>query len=114
MLNQIVLVGRLVKKPEVKELESGKKVCNITVACPRSFNNSDGEYETDFIECKLFDGNAVNTAEYCKKGDIVGIKGRLQTSTLEKEDGTKTYKMDVVAEKLTFLTSKKSDEESED
>ena len=52
MLNQIVLVGRLVATPEVKELEDEKKVANITVAVPRSYKNADGEYETDFIDCE--------------------------------------------------------------
>ena len=112
MLNQIVLVGRLAKDVEVKELESGKKVANITLAVPRSFKNADGEYDTDFIDCILWDAVAQNTSEYCHKGDIVGVKGRLQTSEYEKEDGTKIKRQEVVAEKLTFLSSKKNDEEN--
>ena len=105
MLNQTVLVGRLVSNPEVKETENGKKVSHITLAVPRSFKNADGEYETDFVDCTLWDGVATNTAEYCHKGDMVGIKGRLETSSYEK-DGEKKYKTSVVAEKLTFLSSK--------
>ena len=80
MLNQVVLVGRLTSDLEAKELEDGKKVTNMTLAIPRSFKNADGEYETDFVECTLWNNIAENTAEYCKKGDIVGVKGRLQTS----------------------------------
>lgn len=110
MLNQVVLVGRLTKEVEVKELENGKKVANITLAIPRSYKNADGEYETDFVECVLWDGVATNTSEYCKKGDIVGVKGRLQMSTYDKEDGTKQYKLEVIAEKLTFLSSRKESE----
>ena len=112
MLNQIVLVGRLSKDVEVKELESGKKVANITLAVPRSFKNADGEYDTDFIDCILWDAVAQNTSEYCHKGDIVGVKGRLQSSEYEKEDGTKIKRQEVVAEKLTFLSNKKNDEEN--
>lgn len=112
MLNQVVLVGRLSREVEVKELESGKKVANITLAVPRSFKNADGEYETDFIDCTLWDGVAQNTKEYCNKGDLVGIKGRLQTRMIENEDGTKNKVQDIIAEKLTFLSSKK--QESED
>lgn len=111
MLNQVVLVGRIVKDVEVKELESGKKVSFITLAIPRSFKNADGEYETDFVECTLWNNIAENTAEYCEKGDIVGVKGRLQTSNYEKEDGSKVFKLDVVAEKVSFLSSRKSNEE---
>ena len=105
MLNQVVLVGRLTSDLEAKELEDGKKVTNMTLAIPRSFKNADGEYETDFVECTLWNNIAENTAEYCKKGDIVGVKGRLQTSNYEKEDGSKVFKLDVVAEKVTFLSS---------
>lgn len=110
MLNNVVLVGRLTREVEVKELESGKKVANITLAVPRSFKNSDGVYDTDFIDVILWEGVAENTKEYCHKGDVVGIKGRLQSSEYEKEDGTKVKKQELVAEKLTFLSSKKVDE----
>ena len=110
MLNQVVLVGRLVKDPEIVEIEEGKKVSNITIAIPRSFKNMDGEYESDYINCVLWDAVARNTTEYCKKGDILGVKGRMQSSSYEKENGEKVYKVDVIAERVTFLSSKKKDE----
>lgn len=106
MLNQIVIVGRLTKEPEVVELESGKKVSNITLAIPRSYKNAEGDYDTDFVNCRLWDGIASNTAEYCKQGDLVGVKGRIETSSYEKDGETK-YSQTVVAEKLTFLSSNK-------
>lgn len=108
MLNQVVMVGRLVKDPELRKTESGKKVTNITLAVPRSYKNIDGEYDTDFVDCTLWIGVAENTAEYCHKGDLLGVKGRLQTSKYEK-DGEIKYKTEVIAEKVTFLTSKKAD-----
>ncbi len=111
MLNQIVIVGRLTHDPEIKELEEEKKRMVITIACPRPYKNADGIYETDFVDCILWNGVAENTAEYCHKGDIVGVKGRLQTNIVENEDGTKTKYTDVIAEKITFLSSKKQDEE---
>lgn len=109
MLNQIVLVGRLVKSPEIKETETGKKVSRITLAVPRSYKNSNGEYESDFINCTLWTGIAENTAEYCKKGDLLGVKGRIQTRVYEKDDERK-YISEVIAEKVTFLTSKSKNE----
>ena len=108
MLNQVVMVGRLVEEPKIQELEDGKKVTNITLAVQRSFKNIDGIYDVDFIRCTLWNGVAQNTCEYVNKGDLVGIKGRLQTSSFEK-DGENKYTMDVIAEKVTFLTSKKDD-----
>ncbi len=109
MLNQAVLVGRIVQDPELKETEKGK-VSNITLAVPRSFKNSKGEYDTDFISCVLWKGIAENTAEYCKKGDLVGIKGRIQTRNVEFDDETHKQFVEIVAEKVTFLSSKKVEE----
>ena len=108
MLNQIVIVGRLVKDPELKQTESGKNVTNITLAVPRSYKNPNGEYETDYIDCILWTGIAENTTTYCKKGDLLGVKGRVQTRVYEKEEA-KTYITEVVAEKVTFLTSRKTE-----
>ena len=110
MLNQIVLVGRLVKSPELKQHDTGSKSSRITLAVPRSYKNVNGEYETDFLECTLWKGIAENTVTYCKKGDLVGIKGRLQSNTYEK-DGIKKWATEIIAEKVTFLSSKKVEEE---
>lgn len=112
MLNQTVLVGRLVSDPEVKELEEGKKVCNVTIAVPRSYKNANGEYDTDFVDCTLWHGVAENTAEYCRKGDLVGIKGRVQTDMYE-HDGENRKSTTIVAEKVTFLSSKSKDIQDE-
>lgn len=114
MLNQVVIAGRLTGDPVVEEVEGGKKVSSITVAVPRSYKNVDGTYDTDFIKCTLWGGIAENTAEYCKKGDIVGVKGRIQTSNYETDDGERRYVMEVVAEKISFLSSRKGDENEED
>lgn len=109
MLNQLVLVGRLTNDIEVKEVEN-KKVSTIVLAIPRPFKNQEGVYETDFIACTIWNSIAENTAEYCKKGDLVGVKGRIQTNEIEKEDGTKEYKLEIVAEKITFLNQRKEEE----
>lgn len=109
MLNQIVLVGRLVKNVEL-EKEGEKDTTIITIAVPRSYKNENGEYDTDFIDCVLWNGVARNTAEYCRKGDVIGVKGRLQTRNIENEDGSKNKITEVIAEKVTFLSSKKEGE----
>lgn len=110
MLNQIVLVGRLTSDPKINEVED-KKVSTITLAVPRSYKNAEGEYETDFIDVVLWNAIAENTTDYCRKGDLVGIKGRVQTTINENEDGTKTKTTEVIAEKVTFLSSTKKSEE---
>lgn len=101
MLNQVIIIGRLVKKPIVEENKNGKKVCNITLAVSRSYKNADGIYETDFIKCTLWNGIAENTTEYCDKGDLVGVKGRLQCLSGNE--------LQLIAEKVSFLSSSKSE-----
>lgn len=99
MINQVVLLGRIYK--EIKEEKENDKIkCIITLAVPRSYKNEDGIYDTDFIECTLWNGIAQNTAEYCKQGDLVGIKGTIKTT-----DG----KIEIIAEKVSFLSSKKEE-----
>ena len=110
MLNQVVLVGRLTRDISVNKSDKGSKVATITLAVPRSFKNMEGNYDTDFIDCVAFDMIAENTKEYCSKGDIIGIKGRIQTRDVELEDETHKKYVEVIAEKVTFLSSKRADE----
>ena len=105
MLNQSILVGRIVREPEVRETENGTKVSHLTLAVQRSYKNVNGEYDTDFINCVLWKGIAESTCEYCQKGDLIGVKGRLQTRTIETEEIPKHNTVELVAEKVTFLSS---------
>ena len=98
MLNQIILVGRIVSDPQINETKNDDKESTITLAIPRSFKNLEGVYDTDFIDCVLYGGIAENTSNYCRSGDLIGIKGRV--SRLNGEA------LKLVAEKVTFLSSK--------
>lgn len=100
MLNQTVLVGRIVSDPQINETENAKKFASINLAIQRSYKNANGEYETDFIPCVLWNAVAENTCEYCNKGDLVGVKGRIQTIG---------DKLEVIAERVTFLSSRKAE-----
>ena len=91
MLNQVVIVGR------IYSMEKG----TVIIAVPRSYKNEQGEYETDYINVTLLGSIEQNVSAYCKKGDLVGVKGRLQ-------GGLNT--MSLVAEKVTFLSTKNSDD----
>ena len=99
MLNQIVLVGRITKTPEMMENQDGSKFAIINLAIPRTFKNENGEYDTDFIDCTLWKDIAENVCEYCKKGDMVGIRGRIQNLN-------NTAQLQLIAEKVSFLSSK--------
>lgn len=108
MVNQIVLVGRITRTPEVKTTENGKKYATMTLAVPRNYKNSNGEYDTDFLDCTLWSSVAESTSEYCQTGDMIGVKGRVQSRIIETPEGTKKKKTEIVAEKVTFLTSNPS------
>ena len=100
-MNQVVLVGRIT---DIKKTKN-EDVANMVIAVARSLKNDEGIYETDFINVELKGVIALNTLEYCKKGDIVGVKGRVQTTKIRN-----SYKMGVVAERITFLSSSKDHE----
>ena len=112
-MNQVILVGRLVDKPTVIESESGKKYTTIVLAVQRAFQNADGKYETDFFRCVLWNGIAANTSEYCQSGDVLGIRGRLQTRSYETPEKEIKYITEVIAERVTFL-AKCSKDNAED
>ena len=115
MLNNVILVGRLTQDPEITEIEEGKKVTTVILAVNRNFKNADGVYDTDFIRCILWNSVASTTTEYCRVGDVIGVKGRLQTSKYEDENKKTHYITDVIAERVTFLsTNKKHEDINED
>lgn len=92
MLNQVMLIGRISDQGLEHE---GELI--LTLAITRAYKNDAGFFETDFINCRLSDTIASKAAEYCTKGDLVGIKG-----TLTQDLGGATV---VSAEKVTFLSS---------
>lgn len=93
MLNQLTLLGRIT---EINTEDSA-----VTLAVPRSFKNINGEYETDIIKCKLFEHKASVVNDCCENGDLIAIRGRVQNN-----EGN----LEIVAEKITFLQSKKKGE----
>lgn len=103
MLNQVVVVGRLIETPILEETKSGKKTCTITIAVQRSFKDEEGVYHTDIISCNLVGGLAENTCEYCTKGDFIAVRGRLARLSNEME-------LQIVADKITFLSKKEVEE----
>ena len=111
MINMVMLVGRLVQDPEIVERDNGNKVSRVTLAVNRRFKGNDGVYHTDFIDCVFWNTFAKNLNEYCSKGDLIGIRGRLQVDTYEK-DGVKRKITDVIAESITFLSSGKTKQET--
>ena len=111
MLNQVILIGRLVADPELKVLDDGRKVADITLAVQRPFKNMDGQYDTDFIKIILWEGLALSIESYCKKGVLIAVKGRLQTWKYEFSEDKKINMLEVIGEKITFLQTSSSKKE---
>lgn len=112
-MNNVTLVGRLTANPKKTVTQSGATIVRFNLAVNRQFKNDQGEYETDFINCIVFGKTAETTNEYCKKGDLVAVKGRIQTGSYTAQDGSKRYTTEVVAERLSFLQTKKKEDTKE-
>jgi single-stranded DNA-binding protein ssbB len=110
MHNVVYLIGRLTEDPTLKSIGEEKDMLTINLAVQRSYKNENGIYETDFIRCILWNGIAKNTSEYCHKGDLVGVKGRLQTRKYEDENKEDKYITEVIVDKVSFLASKRETE----
>ena len=113
-MNNVMLVGRLANTPDLFDTENGRKGAFITLAVARPYKNQEGKYETDFFDCTLWTGIAESTVEYCKKGDTIGVRGKLQSRIIENDDGFKYKKIEVVADRVSFISSKKEVEENEE
>lgn len=109
LINQVTLVGRLTKDPELRYTADGKAVSNVTIAVNRPFRNQAGEYDADFVQCTLWRKTAENTAQYCRRGSMIGITGRIQTRRYENQEGKQVYVTEVVAEMVQFVGPRKLD-----
>ena len=106
MINNTVLVGRLTKDVELRYTPSNVAVATFTLAVNRTFKNENGERETDFINCVMWRQQAENLANWCKKGALIGITGRIQTRSYDNQQGQRVYVTEVVAETFQLLESK--------
>lgn len=114
MINQIILVGRLTGDPEIEEYENGKKRTIINIAVQRQFKNIDNKYDTDFFRCVLWNGMASNTKNYCQRGDIVGVKGRVQNRNYVDSENNTRYITELIAEKISFVSHSQKKENNSD
>lgn len=103
MLNVVVLIGRLVRDPELRYTPNGVAVGNFTIAVDRPFANRQGERETDFIDVVVWRGLAETVAQHLQKGRLVAVNGRLQVRSYETTDGQRRRVSEVVANDVRFL-----------
>ena len=105
-MNNVSLVGRLTKDPELRTINTGNTTVSFTVAVNRQFTNANGEREADFINCVVWGKQAENLAKFCTKGSQIAVTGRIQTRNYDGQDGKRVYVTEVVANNVTFLSAK--------
>ena len=114
MLNQVILIGRLVKKPELRVSEGGVNYIKATLAVQSEFKNKDGDYDTEFLEFTAFGKLAENTAKYCDKGSLLNIVGSLNNNVYKDKNGVNHYQLSIIANKVSFLSRSVKKEEKQD
>ncbi|MBC6315837.1 single-stranded DNA-binding protein [Listeria grandensis] len=107
MINQVTIVGRLTEDPEIRWTSEDKAVVNVTIALNRFGKNRRLNNEADFIPCVIWGKQAENTVEYCQKGTLVGINGELQTRNYINREDKKVYVIEVLVDKIRFLSRNK-------
>src|SRR5690554_657875 len=112
MINRVVLVGRITKDVDHRVTQSGVSVVSFTLAVNRNFTNASGEREADFINCVTWRASADFMGNYVKKGNLLGVDGRIQTRNYEDNDGRTVYVTEVVADSVQLLESRSSQESS--
>ena len=113
MINNVSLTGRITKDLEKHETGKGTSVVNFSLAVDRRFKDSNGNREADFIGIQAWGMTADLLCKYCGKGSLIGIEGRIQTRNYENNQGQRVYVTEVVAENITFLDSKKNNDQSQ-
>ncbi|HYM92076.1 MAG TPA: single-stranded DNA-binding protein [bacterium] len=109
MLNRIQLIGRLTRDPELRYLASGHPMAQFTVAVDRDFRNAAGERDADFINCVAWRKLAEQVGQYCARGRLVAVEGRLQTRAYEAQDGSRRRVTEVIGDRVWFLDSRKTE-----
>lgn len=105
MINRVVMVGRMTRDPELRRTGSGAAVTSFTLALNRNYNSADGQ-QADYISCVVWNKVAENVAQYCSKGSLVGVEGRLRSRTYDNAQGQRVYVTEVVCDSVQFLETR--------
>lgn len=111
-MNSILITGNLTRDPELRQTPSGTPVCNMTVACGRTYQDKDGTYKTDYFKVTCWRGLAEACARNLTKGSKVGVSGTMQIDEYQASDGTKRTAHTVMASEVEFLYIKRHENET--
>lgn len=108
-MNNVSIIGRITRDIELRSTNSGLSAVSMFIAVNNGKDQDGNERQADFPKVYVYDRQAENVAQYCHKGSLVGITGRIKTRTWDKEDGTKGYETYVLASRVQFLDTKQGD-----
>ena len=111
-MNQVALVGRLTKDLTLRRVSGGRIQSSFILAVNRNFKNQKGEVDTDFVLCTVWGKIAENAAKHCGKGSLIGVGGRIQSRTYEREDKSRVYVTEVIGEDIRFISTKRRSTEN--
>ena len=114
MINRVVLVGRLTRDPELRRTQSGNSVCSFTVAVDNRMKNPDGSRGSSFIPCVVFQQSADNMVKFLRKGALVGVEGRLNQRSYQRQDGTKANVLEILCDDVRFLEPKSENQAADE
>jgi single-strand DNA-binding protein len=109
-LNKVILIGYLTVNPELKQTNSGTNVCSFSIGVSRRFKDANGKYQSDFINIVTWRSTAEFVCKYFQKGSAICIVGSIQTRGYQTQSGEKRTAVEVVADEVSFVENKKSDE----
>src|SRR5690625_4917352 len=112
-INKVILVGRLVRDPDLRYTNNGTAVANFTIACNKPFKKDGEDQRADFINCVIWRKPAESLANYMSKGSLIGLEGSIQTRSYDGTDGKRVYVTEVLAASVQFLESKNKSENQE-
>ncbi len=104
-MNGVFLVGILRTLPVVSETAAGVKLAKAIIEVERNFRNSEGVFDTDKYQVTFWRGIAESTAELCEVGDVIAVRGRIQSNNYVSKEGNDIYAIEVIAEKISFLNT---------
>ena len=110
-MNSLNLVGRLRKDVDINVTDNGVNVGKFTVAVNRPFAKGNNEQKADFLNCVAFNNIALNLGQYCKKGSLISLQGRVQSFSYNNEQGQKVFGMNIVADNIQYLEPKNKKEQ---
>lgn len=108
-MNNVCLIGRLTRDPELRTTSSGLSTCTVTIAVDSPRTDDAGNRQADFISVVFWRGTADTVAKYCKKGTEIGVQGRISSRSYDAQDGTKRYVTEVVANNMQMLRRPQGD-----